>query len=169
MGNKDSRLFHVYNVEGRLMKSFGEHFEVPQNLASYEYPTVKYPQEFTVSESGKIYVCNPHAYEISVYRDEELEGIIKGENAAFWPVSVKDGREVTLTGVSVYESGDRVYSFILSHGEVPNQIDVFEKGRQIKSLDVDGYAHAVDSQGRLYFTTQEPFLRIIRYVAKKQR
>jgi hypothetical protein len=113
-----------------------------------------------------MYVCNPHGYEISVYLNEELEREIKGENTAFWPVSVKDGRDVTLTGVSVFESKDRIYSFIHSHGEVPNQLDIFKNGKQIESLDVEGHARAVDSRGRLYFTTEEPFLRVVRYTVK---
>jgi len=166
MGDKDNRLFHVYDVEGQLVKSFGEHFEVPQKLASYELPTVKYPQEFTVSESGRIYVCDPHGYEISVYRNDELERKIKGKNAAFWPVSVKNGREVTLTGVSVFEYKDRIYSFIQGHGEVHNQIDVFDKGKQVDTLDVEGFTRAVDSHGRLYFISEEPFLHVARYAVK---
>jgi hypothetical protein len=164
MGDKDGKLFHVYDIEGNPIRSYGEHFEVPQKLAEYNFPTVLYPQHFTVSESGRTYVYNPHKYEISVYRNGELEKIIKGSNEAFWPVSVKNGREVTLTFVSVFESKDRVYSFINSHGEVPPRLDVFEKDKQIDSLDVTGYACAVDSRGRLYCTVDEPFLRVIRYV-----
>lgn len=166
MGDKNGKLFHVYDIEGNPIRSYGEHFEIPRKLAGYNYPTVKYPQQFSISESGRTYVCNPHQYEISVYRDQKLEKIVKGVNEAFWPVSVKNGREVTLTGVSVFESKDRIYSYIHSHGEVPNQLDVFEKDKQIGSLDVEGYAHAVDSQGRLYFTTEEPFLRVIRFAVK---
>ena len=165
-GDKDNRLFHVFDEEGRLVRSFGEHFAVPQSLTSYDYPTVKYPQEFTVSETGRVYVCSPHAYEISVYRNEELEKILRGDNSAFWPVSVKDGRDVTLTGVSVFESRNRVYSFIQSHGEVPTQIDVFEKDRQIQSLDVEGYVRTLDSRGRLYVAQMEPFPRVKRYVVE---
>lgn len=166
MGDKNNQLFHVHDVQGRLIRSFGDHFDVPQNLARYDFPTVKYPQVFKSSHQGRIYVCDPHRYEISVYKNEELEKKIKGMNAAFLPVSVTDGRNVTLTGVSVFESDNRIYSFILSHGEVPNQLDVFEKNKQIASLDVTGYARAVDSQGRLYFTVEEPFPQVIRYVVK---
>lgn len=165
-GDKNSKLFHIFDVQGRLIRSFGEHFEVPENLKRYNFQTVKYPQIFKVSRQGSIYVCDPHRYEISVYRNEELERKIKGRNVAFLPVSVKDGRDVTLTGVTVFESGKRIYSFIHSHGEVPNQLDVFKKNRQIASLDVTGYARAVDSHGRLYFTEEDPFPRVIRYVVK---
>lgn len=166
MGDKNKKLFHVYDIQGRLIRSFGVHFEVPQNLARFDFPTVKYPQDFKCSRQGRIYVCDPHRYEISVYSNEELKEKINGSNAAFLPVSVKNGRDVTLTGVSVFETGNRIYSFIHSHGEVPNQLDVFDKNRQIASLDVTGYARAVDPQGRLYFTEEEPFPRIIRYVVK---
>jgi len=166
MGDKDKKLLHIYDIEGKIASSFGAHFEVPQNLTSYEYPTVKYPQGFTVSESGRIYVCDPHNYEISVYWNEKLERKIKGNNTAFWPVAVKDGREVTITGVSVFESKDRIYSFILSHGEVPNQLDIFEKNKQVESLDISGFVKGIDARGRLYLYTEEPFLRIVRYEVK---
>lgn len=166
LGDKDSKLFHVYDVEGNSIRSFGEHFEVPQKLAGYDYPTVKYPQEFTISISERIYVCDPHSYEISVYRNEELERTIKGDNTAFWPVSVKNGKEVNWRNASVFESKERLYSFIASHGKTSNQIDVFEKGRQVESLDVEGYVRAIDSKGRLYAIVEEPFLQVVRYVVK---
>lgn len=166
MGDKDGKLFHVYDVEGNPIRSYGEHFVIPQKLAEYDYPPVLYPQQFTVSESERTYVYNPHRYEISAYRNGELETKIKGENAAFWPVSVKNGREVTFTSVSVFESRDRIYSFIFGHGEVPPQLDVFENGQQIKSLDVKGYIQAIDSKGRLYAIVEEPFLQVVRYVVK---
>lgn len=152
--------------QGNPIRSYGEHFVIPQKLAEYDYPSVLYPQQFTVSESERTYVYNPHRYEISAYRNGELETKIKGENAAFWPVSVKNGREVTFTSVSVFESRDRIYSFIFGHGEVPPQLDVFENGQQIKSLDVKGYIQAIDSKGRLYAIVEEPFLQVVRYVVK---
>lgn len=60
----------------------------------------------------------------------------------------------------------RIYSFIHSHGEVPNQMDIFEKNRQIASLDVTGYVRTVDFQGRFYFTVEDPFPRVTRYMVK---
>lgn len=166
MGDKDNALFHIYDVEGRLFGSFGDHFKVPQNLARYDYPTVKYPQVFTVSISERIYVCDPHSYEISVYRKKGLERTIKGDNTAFWPVSVKNGKEVNWRNASVFESKERLYSFIASRGETPNQLDVFEKGRQVESLDIEGAVRAIDSKGRLYAVVEEPFLHVIRYTVK---
>ncbi len=71
-----------------------------------------------------------------------------------------------MTGISVYESNERLYSFINSHGETPNQLDVFEKGRQVESLDVEGYVKVIDSKGRLYAVVVEPFLQVIRYAVK---
>jgi len=165
MGNKENKLFHVYDVEGNPIRSYGEHFEIPQKLADYTFPTVMYPQQFTVSESERTYVYNPHHYEISVYQNGELEKKINGENAAFWPVSVKNGREVNFTFVNVFESEDWIYSFIYGHGEVPPQLDVFEN-EQIGSLDVLGCIQAVDSKGRLYAYVDEPFLQVVRYVVK---
>ena len=166
MGDKDGKLFHVYDVEGNPIRSYGEHFEIPKKLAEYEYPTVLYPNQFTVSESERTYVYNPHRYEIYVYRTGELETKIKGENAAFWPVSVKNGRDVTFTSISVFESRDRIYSFIFGHGEMPHQLDVFENNKQIDSLDVMGRIQAIDSKGRLYACVEEPFLQVVRYVVK---
>ncbi len=166
MGDKDNALFHVYDVQGRHISSFGGHFKVPQNLANYNYPTVKYPQKFTVSASKRIYVCDPHSYEISVYRNKQLERTIKGDNSAFWPVSVKNGKEVNWRDASVFESKERLYSFIIGRGESPNQLDVFEKGRQVASIDVEGYVRTIDSKGRLYAIALEPFLQVIRYVVK---
>lgn len=166
MGDKNGKLFHVYDVEGNPIRSYGEHFEVPKKLTEYDYPPVLYPQQFTVSESERTYVYNPHRYEIFVYRNGALKTKIKGENTAFWPVSVKNGREVTFTSVAVFESGARIYSFISGHGEVPPQLDVFENDKQIDSLDVMGYIQAIDSKGRLYAIVEEPFLHIVRYVVK---
>ena len=166
MGDRDGKLFHVYDVEGNPIRSYGEHFEIPQKLAEYDYPTVLYPQQFTISKSERTYVYNPHRYEIYVYRTGELETKIKGENVAFWPVSVKNGREVTLTSISVFESRNRIFSFISGHGEVPPQLDVFENDKQIDSLDVLGHIQAIDSKGRLYAIVEEPFLQVVRYVVK---
>ncbi len=166
MGDKADALFHVYDIKGSHLSSFGGHFKVPQNLARYDYPTVKYPQEFTVSISERIYVCNPHSYEISIYWKEEFESTFKGENSAFWPVSVKNGKEVNWRNASIFESKERLYSYIASHGDTPNQIDVFEKGRQVESLDIEGDVRAIDSKGRLYVKVEEPFLQVVRYGVK---
>ena len=166
MGDLDSQLFHIYDRKGRLLRSFGEHFQVPRNLQEFEFPTVKYPQEFYVSPSGRVYVYNPHRYEISVYKNEEKEKRIRGENRAFWPVAVKNGREVTLTGLRIFEAEDRLFAFISSHGEMPHQLDVFQNDRQVASLDIEGYARAMDSEGRIYFSEEEPFPRIVRYLIK---
>ena len=166
MGDRNGKLFHVYDLKGRLIRSFGQHFEVPQNLARYDYPTVKYPQQFSVSFSERIYVCDPHSYEISVYRNEELESTIKGQNTAFRPVSVKNGKEVNWRTASAFESRERLYSFIAGYGEKPNQIDIFERARQVASLDVEGYIQAIDSKGRLYAVCFEPFHYVARYSIK---
>jgi len=45
-------------------------------------------------------------------------------------------------------------------------MDIFEKNRQIASLDVTGYVRTVDFQGRFYFTVEDPFPRVTRYMVK---
>ena len=178
LGMKDNLLFHVFSEEGEHLDSFGEPFEIPSRYSQYkDLAPLKHPMRMDGSGDGKLFVLNPHRYEISVYEKNKFTGSLKGKNKAFEPLRITQsnlpGIGIVFPTVSALEYKDRVYITLLNikkllDEEVPNQLDIFEKGVPIASLEVDGFAYAIDQEGRLYFTEEEDFPRVVRYILKRK-
>jgi hypothetical protein len=175
LGLKDGQILHVYNQEGNYLRSFGKEFEIPSKYSQYkEMPYIKIPMKIDGERSGKIFVLNPHRYEIVYYKNNQFAGSILGKNKAFRPLMITEaipqGIGIIFPVVSVFEYESRFYVNIRTSkqlvGDIPNQLDIFENDEQIATLDVDGLAYAIDRQGRLYFAEEEDFPMVVRYMVR---
>jgi hypothetical protein len=169
--NKD-HIFHVFNEEGKNLDSFGEPFEIPANYQQYkDISYLKYPRRADRARSGKIFIVNPHKYEIRVYKSKEVNQVIKHKSEFFNPFEVlrdtrDEGRRVVgmrFPWASVFEHKDRLYvSLDVWDQDAPNQLDIFENNKYIISLKVEGFVYAIDKRGRLYFAEEEEFPKMVR-------
>lgn len=179
LGIKDNQIFHIFSEEGEHLDSFGEPFEIPSRYSQYkDLAPLKFPMRIDGSGDGKIFALNPHRYEINIYEKNKFAGSLKGKNKAFESLRITKsnlpGIGIVFPTVSALEYKERVYVTLLNiktllGEEVPNQLDVFEKGVPIASLDVDGFAYAIDQEGRLYFAEEEDFPKIVRYTLSKKK
>lgn len=168
LGFKDRHIFHVFTPEGTRVDSFGDPFEVPEEYAEYDYiDFLKTPRRADRSVDGKMFVMNPHRYEIRVYEGRELTRLIRHESRFFQPVKIRKRRiyvSMLFPWVPVFEHENRLYVTMRAMEEdAQNQLDVFEDYECVASLKVEGLPYAIDREGRLYFAEEEGFPRVARY------
>ena len=172
-GINDEKVFHIFDQEGNLLESFGETFEIPSEYLQYEnLPLVKLPRRADITKDGRIYLVNLHKYEIRVYEDKMVDRIIKEESEFFTPftvvISEKTDDGVQRIGmrfpyVSVLEYRKRLYVSMRAWEEDElNHLDVFENEKLATSRKIVGFAHAIDTKGRLYLVEEEEFPRVVR-------
>ena len=175
LGLKEGQILHVYSQEGNYLRSFGREFEIPSKYSQYkEMPYIKIPMKIDGARSKKIFVLNPHRYEIAFYQNNQFAGSIRGKNKAFRPLmitkAIPRGIGIIYPVVSVFEHKNRFYVNIRTSkplvGDIPNQMDIFENDEQVATFDVNGLAYAIDRQGRLYFAEEEDFPMVVRYIVR---
>ncbi len=168
LGLNGGKMFHVYGAEGKLIRSFADPFEVPASLSEYkDMPTLKAPILFSTSKAGRIYILNPHRYEVSIYLDYKLIGILKGKSDYFEKAKAM-GRGVILPAAYIQDGGKRVYVMIWNPAAKSRQeMDVFEDGLQTSRIPVSGKPFATDANARLYIAEEEGYPRIVRYVVER--
>lgn len=181
LGLKHEQIIHIYNRQGKLLSSFAEPFPVPSKLSQYkDVPQSKFPIRFDSSGKGKIFLLNPHKFEIFIYSDGQLSGKIKGKSDFFKPMMIRasgKGEEKRMSIVfpyaSVLECQGKTVVTIRGIGrlgeEVENQMQIFENRKLLQSMKVKGFPYAVDSEGRLYFSGfKEGFPVLKRYTLRPQ-
>lgn len=172
-GMKDDNVFHIFDQEGNLLESFGETFEIPSEYLEYRnVPLVKLPRRADITRDGRIYLVNPHKYEIRVYEDKKVHHVIKEESEFFTPfkvvVSEKSDDGVQRIGmrfpyISVLDYGNKLYVTMMAWDEEElNHLDVFENEKLVASQKIAGFAHAIDNKGRLYLVEEEDYPRVVR-------
>ena len=171
IGLDKGKILHVYTAEGRAIGSFADPFEVPASLSEFKDASfLKAPILFSTSKSGRVFVLNPHRYEISIYKDLKLVGQIKGQSDIFEKAGTPGqarGRVFLFPTAYVQEAGQRIYVTISKPAmKTGHEMDILEDGRQIGRLIVSGIPYAIDAQGRLYIAEEEPFSRIVRYIVE---
>lgn len=164
IGPNGGRILHVFDLTGKLLASFGDLFTPPAELEPMkESPMFGAPLIFNCAKDGRIFVLNPHKYEVSVFKDRRLEGVLAGKSELFKPIQ-KLGRAFLSTAAHIVPSGELV--FVCFQNPDPRSkktADIFQAGRQIGSIDVPGTPHVADPQGRIYFAEEESFPRVVRY------
>jgi hypothetical protein len=168
IGPHDGKILHVFDAQGKPIESFGDTFTPPGELEPMkEMPMFGAPLLFDCSKDGRIFVLNPHKYEVSVFKDRKLESVIMGRNDDFKPIQ-KMGRGFFSTAAHVVSSGDLVFVALQKPDpRVRKTADVFRAGRQIGSIDITGMPLVADPQGLIYMAEEEGFPKVVRYAVIK--
>lgn len=168
IGPNGGRILHVFDPEGKLLASFGDTFTPPDEFAPMkDMPMFGAPLIFDCAKDGRIFVLNPHMYEVSVFKDRKLEGTLAGQNGLFHPLQ-KMGRGIISTAAHIVASEDVVLvAFRDPDPRAKKAADIFRGGKPTGTVDIPGIPHAVDSRGRIYFAETDPFPRVVRCAVVK--
>jgi hypothetical protein len=132
-----------------------------------DMPMFGAPFLFNCAKDGRIFVLNPHKYEISVFKDRKLERVLEGRSEIFKPVQ-KMGRGFVSTQAHIVPGGEFVFTvFQNPDPRAKKTADVFLAGKQIGSLEMPGTPHVADSQSRIYVAEEEGFPKVVRYTVVK--
>jgi len=177
LGLSRGALIHVYDKEGRPLASYGEPFEVPSNLSAYkDVPQLKCPLRFSVGLDGRVFVFNPHRFQVLIYRNAKFETKVEGKSDLFVPAQVAHANSESIGMVfpflTIFGTGDRLYVTVqrspLKKEKGQNEMIIYEKGERVGSLGLSGQPMAIDAQGRLYCSEETDFPRVVRYIVKEK-
>jgi hypothetical protein len=175
LGPHDGKILHVFDAQGRRVASFGDTFVPPKKFETMRgTPMFGAPLRFSCAKDGRVFVLSPHKYEVSVFRDRKLEGVIEGRNGAFKPVQ-RTSFGFASTAADIVSSGDLVLvAFLTMDPEAKPKADIFQAGRQIGAMDLPGPPMVADGQGVICVTGQEAVLlgeagfpKVVRYSVVK--
>jgi hypothetical protein len=180
LGPHAGKILHVFDAQGRLAASFGDTFRPPPQFEPMkETAFFGAPNLFNCAKDGRIFVLNPHKYEISVFKDRKLERLIEGRNDAFLPIQ-KTSFGFASTAAEIVSSGDLIFVALLTRkAKAKLTADVFQAGRQIGSVDFSGIPMADDGRGLIYMAEQpgglfgvlleaEGFPKVVRYALTRK-
>jgi hypothetical protein len=179
LGPHEGKILHVFDARGELVASYGDIFKPPGKFEPMkEAPIIGAPLRFSCAKDGRVFVLNPHRYEVSVFKDRKLEGVIEGQSEAFAPVR-KTSFGFASPVAAVFSSHDLVFVALLTMDpKAKKSADVFQAGRQIGTIDLPGEPMVSDLQGMIYVAEQEEgpfggppgvgdFPKVVRYAVIK--
>jgi hypothetical protein len=172
LGFDKNHILHEIDLEGRLLTSFGDPFAIPSNLSAYkDMIQIRLPMRIDRSASGEIFLLNPFAYEIIVFKDRIHTQTIKGANPVFKPLRIAKagGNRISLIFplAHVQITGGLLLSTIVETKglyEMTGHMDIFRDGEFQETQSLRGLPLVVDSRGRLYVSEQEDIPQLVRYI-----
>lgn len=163
LGPHGGKILHVFDARGQLVASFGDMFRPPKKFEPMkEAPVFSAPFRLSCAKDGRVFVLNPHQYEVSVFKDRKLESVIKGQSDAFKPVR-RTSFGFASPVAAILPSGDLVFVTLLTmDAEATLTADVFRDGRGIGTIGLPGEPMVADRHGMIYVAEQEggPFGRL---------
>lgn len=168
LGLNDDHIIHIYDSDGGYLSSFGEPFEVPSHLSQYkEMPMLKAPMRFDGNGAGRLFCLNPHKYEIRIYQDGKLERTVSAKSEHFKPLFIgksdQGGLGLLFPTLYIFEYKEILFAGIRGLGQDPvHHLDIFQGNEKTASLSGTGLPYAIDKQGRLYFSVEDDYPRMVR-------
>ncbi len=179
VGEKEGKIFHIYDQKGEYLDSFGELFPIPEKLRKlHNFKKTTVTRNVHLSDEGKLLVFNPFKYGIDVYQEKKLVKTISRDNPYYkLPKLVKNekGEETDLTTfVKILETNNHILiwyatevkDYILAE---ERYIDIYDKkdytflGTTL--IKEKGIPNTVRNN-RIYFDVQDEetdFPKVVRY------
>ncbi|MCP2604586.1 hypothetical protein NLC29_00325 [Candidatus Aminicenantes bacterium AH-873-B07] len=173
LGSRKNHILHVFNSEGKIIKSFAMPFKIPSKYLSYkEILLFRSPIRADSSWDREIFLFSPYSYEIRVYKDYKIKKILKWKSEAFMPLLITKatrGIGIVFPYISVLKYKNKLFVTIRGLGQKAiNHLDIFKSYRHVYSLKVEGFPYAIDREGRLYFAEEKEFPKVVRYIINKK-
>jgi hypothetical protein len=163
IGPHEEKILHVFDSEGRLLSSFGEVFEVPKDFEPMKMmPMFGAPLLFSASKDGRVFVLNPHRYQVLVFRNKKLEATVAGSSELYEPLA-RMGRGFVSTAAIILPAGKSLLVYFEYFKNQERVADLFLGEKQVGSLKLPGELKAIDYQGKLYMVIPGEFPRVTRY------
>lgn len=164
IGLNNGKILHVFDATGKLLASFGDTFTPPDDLLDMkDMPMFGAPLIFNCAKDGRVFVLNPHKYEVFVFKERRLEAVIAGRSEVFDPIR-RVGRGFMSTAADIVAVGESVFVSLRAHDPAAGRTaDIFRAGKKTGSIDIPGTPLVADLRGRIYVAEEEGFPKVVRY------
>lgn len=171
-GLRKGNILHLYDLNGNLVKSFGEPFDVPSKFSEFK-EIASIPWRIDSSDSF-LFVFNPHRYELLIFKEEKEFKRIK-EPLPYSPLQITETN--IEGGIGFFFENPVVVShertiYIWKKPDFSKEdafIDIFFNFKYKGTISVKKWKlKAIDRKGRLYFSEEEEFPKLIRCVVKEK-
>ncbi len=160
-----SKLFHVFDENGREISSFGEAFPAP-DIKFKKISNSWNPISVLLTEN-KLFLANPFQYEIIVYKEGRIEKKLKwkSKNYEHPHIITDDGGSYIQGGIGGIFSFKNYLFVVLNTTKKERYVEVFEKEnltfKGASKIEVKGIPLSAFN-GRIYFSNDDEF-KITRY------
>jgi len=168
LGAKDNKIFHTYDRQGKYLYSFGSSLNVPNDFAKFREADMFRTPIRLWSIKNRIYFMNPYKYEIYIYENSNLKGVLTKKSSDYLKPKFKEevpgGYVGYIADNFIFNKGNNI--FVSYNGNKANWLDIYENGELLKSLEVKGILRAIDFEGKFYFIEEEDYPKIVTYILK---